>query len=354
MSIVERLRADERWALRRMVHRSRCREEVRRALAILRLAEGQSVSEVARLVEAARSSVYRWLEAFRRDGVSGLRQGRRGRGRSTVNRHLVEALVWLLERPPEAFGYLRSTWSSELMAKALAEQFSLRAHPSTLRRLLVRIDWVWRRARPTLNRRDPNKAEKLARIEAALGDADARTEVFYVDEADIDLNPRIGCQWTRRGEQPAVVTPGQNKKVYLAGALHAHTGHVLWRGGEGKNSALFVELLEHLRRRYRRARRIVLILDNYIIHKSRETRRWLAKNPKFTLLFQPVYHPWVNRIERLWKAMHDTVTRNHRCRDLGELIERVVRFLAAAQPFPGAGHGLAHAEAGVAEFGSAI
>lgn len=26
------------------------------------------------------------------------------------------------------------------------------------------------------------------------------------------------------------------------------------------------------------------------------------KNVKFRLLFQPVYHPWVNVIERLWKA----------------------------------------------------
>ena len=75
--------------------------------------------------------------------------------------------------------------------------------------------------------------------------------------------------------------------------------------------------------RYRRANKIVLILDNYRIHKSQLVERWLQDN----LLFQPVYHPWVNVIERLWKAMHDTVTRNHRCRSMLELCQHVARFL---------------------------
>ena len=354
MVIVEIPSSAEHRELQCMAQRSRDRDEVRRALAILRLAEGHSVSEVASLTEAARSSVYRWVEAFRRDGVAGLRSRRRGRECVTVTELLIEAVQWLAARQPDQFGYLRSTWTSELMAIALNEHFALSAHASTLRRLFRRIGLVWRRARPTLHISDPRKAEKLDRIAQAIATAGPHTEVFFVDEADIDLNPRIGFQWTRRGHQPAIPTPGKNRKAYLAGALHAHTGRLVWRGGESKNTALFIDLLEHLRGRYRRAKRIVLILDNYIIHKSHAARRWLAKNPKFELLFQPVYYPWVNVIERLWKAMHDTVTRNHRCANLPALIERVVRFLDVVQPFPGAGQALAVLEPRVAQLGSAI
>ena len=39
--------------------------------------------------------------------------------------------------------------------------------------------------------------------------------------------------------------------------------------------------------------------------------------------------------------MHDTVTRNHRCRSTHEPRQSVERSLAAAQPFPGNGHGAA-------------
>ena len=90
-----------------------------------------------------------------------------------------------------------------------------------------------------------------------------------------------------------------------------------------------------------------MVLDNYIIHKSRKAQRWLKDNPKFELLFQPAWHPWVNEVEKLWRQMHETVTRNHRCATMDELLQHVTRFLHVAQPFPGAGHG-------VAQFGSAI
>ena len=72
-----------------------------------------------------------------------------------------------------------------------------------------------------------------------------------------------------RGQQRTISTPGQNQKRYLAGALHARTGKVFWSEGPSKNADLFLALLEHLRARYRCARRIVLIVDNYRIHKSR-------------------------------------------------------------------------------------
>ena len=85
----------------------------------------------------------------------------------------------------------------------------------------------------------------------------------------------------------------------------------------------------------------MLILDNYIVHKTELVAGWLAENPKFELLFQPVYYPWINQIERLWKAMHDTVTRNHRCTTLYEFCQNVKRFFHVVQPFPGAQHGVA-------------
>ena len=211
----------------------------------------------------------------------------------------------------------------------------------------MRLRYRYRRARPTLCRRDPRKAERLAAIEAALAENDPYTEVFYVDEADVDLNPRIGSSWMRCGEQTAVPTPGQNQKHYVAGALHAHTGRLVWVEHHRKTSALFLKLLEQLRHQYRRAKRIVLILDNYGIHKSRVAERWLAKNPKFQLLFQPTYYPWVNVIERLWKSMHDAVTRNHRCRSMYELCQSVARFLEVVQPFPGNGHGVVHSRSAI-------
>ncbi|ADV91969.1 IS630 family transposase [Vibrio vulnificus] len=94
-----------------------------------------------------------------------------------------------------------------------------------------------------------------------------------------------------------------------------------------------------MKRQYRRAKTITLIIDNYIIHKSRKTQGWLKQNPKFVLLFQPVYSPWVNKIEKLWHTLHETVTRNHQCKVMWQLLKRVRYFMDNVSPFPGGGHG---------------
>lgn len=347
MTIVVRCTPAQQQQLRRVAQSAPDRQLARRAMAIYELAQERTVSEVAELVCAARSTLYRWVAWFCAQGIDGLVRGRGGRPVRTVTGEVIERLEQLLDSDPQALGYLRSTWTSELLAACLAEHHGVLVHPSTVRRALKRTAFRWRRACPTLNKRDPRKAEKLAAIDRALNDRAPYTEVFFVDEADIDLNPRIGFTWSRRGQQTRVVTPGQNQKHYVAGALHARTGRLLWTEHPSKNTSLFIALLERLRHHYRRARRIVLIVDNYIIHKTRRVARWLRANAKFELLFQPVYYPWINRIERLWKAMHDTVTRNHRRTTLTDLCQDVKRFFEVVQPFPGAAHG-------VAEFGSPI
>ncbi len=343
MNIVGRVRWSQRQKLCRLARKAHAPQVVRRALALTQLLRGRSVAQVADAVCAARSTVYQWAQWFRDGGIAALEAERRGSERRTMTAAMVEALETLVEMKPQTLGYLRSRWSSELLAKELKRRTGVAIHASTVRRALGELDWVWRRARPTLHIADPRKAQRLRAIRRALSAREPGVEVFYQDEADLDLNPRIGPAWRRRGagQQEAIPTPGQNRKAYIAGALHAETGKVVWVGGLRKDSTLFIDQLEALERAYPKAKRLILILDNYVVHKSRVVNAWLAKHPKIELLFQPAYHPWVNRIERLWKAMHDTVTRNHRCRTLEELCAQAARFLEVVQPFPGAGHACA-------------
>ncbi|NDK96909.1 IS630 family transposase, partial [Photorhabdus laumondii subsp. laumondii] len=39
------------------------------------------------------------------------------------------------------------------------------------------------------------------------------------------------------------------------------------------------------------------------------------------------YSPWLNKIERLWQSLHETVTRNHGCQYMWQLLEKVKTFL---------------------------
>lgn len=335
---------DERRRIINKMHRTKDKDLCRRLNAILLLADGHSVSAVSRLTAAARSSINRWVNWYTLFGLEGLESEPRGRKPVLPFAHISGLLQLLIQLSPQELGYQRSRWSTELMALELKQSWRLTLHASTIRRWLPRLGIVWRRAAPTLHIRDPHKERKMAAINEALGRCSADHPVFYEDEVDIHLNPKLGADWMMRGKQKKVATPGQNRKHYLAGALHAGTGNVTYVASDSKDTDLFLSLLQTLKRTYRRAKSITLILDNYIIHKSKKAQRWLAKNPKFIVLFQPVYSPWVNQIERLWHALHETITRNHQCRTLGELLRRVFYFLDHAAPFPGNGHGLMQLE----------
>lgn len=154
--------------------------------------------------------------------------------------------------------------------------------------------------------------------------------VLYSDEVDIHFNPKIGRDWMLRGEQRRIVTPGKNKKFYLAGALDVRTGRLHTTGAERKDAALFCELLRLLARRYRRARRIHVVLDNYGIHSAHLTRDVLAElGDRIQLHFLPPYCPDANRIERVWQQLHANVTRNHRCKTMAILLGKCRRYVDA-------------------------
>ncbi len=72
-----------------------------------------------------------------------------------------------------------------------------------------------------------------------------------------------------------------------------------------------------------------MILDNFTIHSSRQTRAWLAEHGgKFRLHFLPPYCPDDNRIERcVWREMHQNVTTNHRHGTIDALMAAVTAWL---------------------------
>ena len=336
MTISLRLDRGQRRRMMRLLRKTHSRIEALRARVLLLLDEGVVPGVVAEMVGCARATVYRTLYRFEDLGEDALLDQRQVRPPSKVTAEVGERLVGYIDGSPQDFGWQRTTWTLELLAVQLTLDTGVRLSKSHVRNVLVanRV----RRGRPRVGLRIPVRGRRriLNEIDRLVDRADAEDEVFYLDEADIDLNPRIGATYMRRGKQLVVLTPGKNVKRYVAGALNARSGKVVHVVAERKNSDLFLALVDALRRAYRRAKRIHLILDNFIIHKSRRTRRHLAEvGGRIVLHFLPPYSPESNVIERLWKQLHDHVTRNHTHRAIEPLMEAVDEFIEGAQPFPG-------------------
>jgi transposase len=202
---------------------------------------------------------------------------------------------------------------------------------TTMGRLLKRLKVRRGRPKPTAPCpwSEAARKQRVAAIHALIDMLPPTEAAVWEDEADVGLNPRIGFDWMLPGTQREVPTPGTNVKRYFAAAMDARTERLVWVRAERKNSGLFIGLLKKLRAAYADKAVIHVILDNYAIHSSRQTKLWLAQfGQKIRLHFLPPYCPDDNRIERkLWREMHANVTVNHRCATIEELIAEVVYYL---------------------------
>jgi transposase len=112
-----------------------------------------------------------------------------------------------------------------------------------------------------------------------------------------------------------------NEKVYLFGALDAQSDRLLAGFWARKDSDAFVEFLRDLLHHIPHGQ-LCLILDNYIIHHSARTHRFLAspEAQRITLVFLPTYAPWLNRIEMTWRHLKARAATNQ-WRDTLDLVQ---------------------------------
>lgn len=326
--------------LREMEQKAGYPSERGRARTLLTLARsGLSQRATARLLGRARSYVAETIRRFRDGGLDGLAERRVGRAVLPRHAEILGLLPTLVSGQPPDFGWNRSTWSVELVALEVMRQLDVRVSRTHIGRLLRKSGCRRVRPKPTVAKAPANRAEQIRALNAELDALPAGDVVLYSDEVDIHLNPKVGPDWSPAGVRKDVVTPGQNRKHYLAGAYYPPTDTLVVVDGERKRSALFIALLEELARRFAARGTVHLVVDNYIIHKSKITQRALAKlDGKVVLHFLPPYCPDDNPIERVWWDLHAHVTRNHRHPDMAALLDAVLTYV---NDYDGNGAGIA-------------
>jgi len=324
-------RREEKEAFRAQVSRIKDAATRIRFLVILHTAEGHGQPEIAEMLACSIRTVARVQQRFREQGAEGLMDRRGDNGMAKITEDYVLALVEAVRGSPHDYGYPRPTWTQELLVKVMAKQTGIHISVSSMSRLLRRLGIRRGMPKPTVGCPWSPRARKrrLRLINRMLETLPGNEAAVWEDEIDIHLNPKIGPDYMLPGEQKTVLTPGQNVKHYIAGALDAQTDRVIWVDAVRKNGVLFIALLARLSHVYADRRVIHVILDNYVIHSSRAVQTAIdAYGGRIVLHFLPPYCPDDNRIERcVWRELHANVTRNHRCRTMMELMQAAREYL---------------------------
>ena len=121
MPIIVPIPRGERRLMQKAIHKTRDKNHARRLTAMLMIHRGERVSDVARTLCCARSSVGRWINWFTHSGIEGLKSLPAGRSRRWPFEHICTLLRELIKHSPGDFGYQRSRWSTELLAIKINE-----------------------------------------------------------------------------------------------------------------------------------------------------------------------------------------------------------------------------------------
>jgi transposase len=307
---------------------------------LLLCAAQRTPTEITAVLFCSRSSVYRVVQAYRvghweswAETEASLAQ--EPRQRPVLSPTLKRSVLGILRSAPRLCGWCRTRWSCAAVALELCVRRRIPVSGETVRRWLQELGWEWKRAKVVAKDNDPRRVEKLARMRLAFEPLRAGVALFFADELDINLLPKIGSQWMPKGEQVAVMTPGTNEKRYLAGALDFTPGtitHCVWYR---KQTGLFSDLLETLDRTHPAPlfSHLIAVADNAKIHHAEKVKKWLAAHPRSELLYLPTYCPRANPIERAFGDVHDKCTRNHTRKQIWHLVQDVKQHLLGNGPW---------------------
>ncbi len=323
---------------------------VLRARMLLVYRETPSFHAVAQQVGVAHQTVTRCVERARAHGVMAALNDLPRPGKApTIT---VEAKAWLVSLACDKakdHGYPHELWTTRLLARHAREHCVAAGHDclsrlnqGTLCKILAKQDIKAHKVRYYLERRDPDFAEKMAEVlcvyrEVALlreAEGDQSIAILSYDE-----KPGIQALGTTTPDRPPV--PGKHRSLArdheyvrhgtlsLLAGIDLVSGKVHARLEERHRSREFIDFLKQIDAAYPCDTAIKLILDNHSAHISKETKAWLAQQPKghFEFVFTPKHGSWLNLIEGFFSKMARSMLRHIRVASKQELKDRIMAYI---------------------------
>ena len=155
--------------------------------------------------------------------------------------------------------------------------------------------------------------------------------VLISDWTLLRLFPPLRAAWAPVGSSGVVPITGENAKRVLFGAINVRTAHrvVLERKQAGGADArvFFVEL----RRRYRRARTIWLLLDRASAHTAKASQA-LAAQLEIKLVWLPKQAPELSAMDQLWRELKRVVAANRQAKNIEALATSAMLWVLMLTP----------------------
>jgi transposase len=133
----------------------------RRVQAVLLVARGYFVTEVAQLIGAKPAAIYDWIGRYRRSHRPDSLADAPRSGRPRVATAITDARIKAqFRRDPLRLGYSTTGWTVALLAKHLGRVYDCPIGARTLRRRMRALGLRWKRPRYVYAEKDPHRVQK--------------------------------------------------------------------------------------------------------------------------------------------------------------------------------------------------
>jgi transposase len=210
---------------------------VKRIHALLALAQGQSVSEVAEMLSLGEQSVRDYRNQYLFKGMASLAYksppGRPSKLTKTQRQQLAE---WIKASPQDA-GYTSGCWNTPMMQDLIQRHFGVVSHPHYIASLLKNMGFSYQKARFVSDHL--SEAKRLewrqSRWPKILRQAKQRKALlFFGDEASFAQWGSLSYTWAPKGQQPEVPTSGKRKAYKVFGLIDYFSGRFFSKAHAGR------------------------------------------------------------------------------------------------------------------------
>ena len=227
-------------------------------------------------------------------------------------------------------------WTLKQLALWCKKVFGIDCCRETLRLVLKRLGYSWKKAKKLLNRADPaHRAEFLNTIRPLLEKATKQKRLLvYIDEAHIHQDTDIGYGWSRKGERLWVGSdsPGLSAKVTFYGIYYYNLGQVrVWPYPCGRKEHT-VNVLERIKMEHS-TREIDIVWDGAPWHTANVVKE-AGKRLGLNIIQMPAYSPDFMPVEALWRWLREDVTYHHCYKTPEGLLEAVNNFVGRINKQP--------------------
>jgi transposase len=331
MPILETTRPDRR-RLERQLKEAQTVRVYRRTLALLEIADGRPIADVARSLRMSREAIYGWVELYTRGHDPSSLLDRPRTGRPSLWSDEIQAIFHsALAQSPDALGYLAVNWTVPLLRQHIEKESGRKLSTTTLRRELHRLDYVWKRPRHVLrDAKSPRVRRRLRLLRKKVRNLPAGCAKLFEDETDLLLFPPLRAGWFPRGKAARVPISGVNAKRTIFGTIDVTTGRRIFVPRDGACAVDHQALLRQIRSEYGR-RKVALLLDRASRHTAGESQGEAAKLD-IELLWLPSHCVNVNPMDRLWEAGKDRICANKQHASIDHQAQLFIAYLLSLAP----------------------